>query len=611
MVPWSSVRVRGALWASVGLALALPHVAQAQRRPDRAQRYVSSQAYYHSMRAELAEAKGDVEKMADELQLALVYDADSSYLTLRLARVQLELGRLRKARRHADRAVTLDPNNAEAWRVVAKVAIADGAERRAVRALERAVRRDRQALGAWLDLARVHRAAGRDKRALSVLDRAARQIPQSAAPLAAAAAIHTERGKLRPAIRFLERALAREPRRADLLARLSMLDERRLEPERAVQRWRTFLRRYPTEVDALLHLAQNELIVGNVPAAVRAIERLEAQGPRPDLPRVAGFLFFAEGAYREAIVQLEKAATTLPPEPRVRFALGLARHRLGEDDAALADLERIRTEGTEDLYVRARVHVAEILMSKGRHDRAELSVRGALEKRPDSPVLRALLARVLARRGRVDEALAGLKEGPAHPLVIEREAELLLRYVGADEALARIDEVRETDGVDNRALDFALADVAHAAGRHKRTRKALERLLASDPNDPRALALEAHVLVSRRENLPEAQRLVREALQRDPKAPSALDTYGWVLFQRRRATKALPFLERAHRLAPRDPVIAEHVADVRQALGDTEHARAAYEIAKRGFEALVRARAPSHEADVDRVARKLTLEGRR
>lgn len=576
----------------------------AAARPAPSGRYISAQAYYHAMRAELAAAQGEPEKVSDELSLALVYDAESAYLTRRLARAQLDLGRVAKARRHADRAIMLGRNDPEAWRVSAAVALAEGQEKRAVRELRRAVRVDPSALDAWLDLARVYRAARRDKAALDVLATAAARVPQSAEPLAWAAEIQEANHRLEAARQLYERARRRERRRVDLVERLTAIDQRLLEPERAAERWRAFVREAPDDPRGFLGAARAELILGEDAAATAFLQRAEAamKGDRADT--VVGYLLFEQGRYAGALERLERARAP-GTSPKIDFAVGLARYHVGDDARALADLEQI----SGDLYGEARHRIVQLHMRMGRLDRAELAARAALAQRDEDPEFVALLALVLGRRGHADDALelvqaARLAHPAAFPL-IEREAWLRFRNVSSDDAIAFAEAQAKAPGIDVRRVTFLLAELAAEAGQEATVKRAMRRLLSADDRDVEALVFLANDLASRGEALPEAQRHAKEALAQDPHRALSLDAYGWILFKRKKPERALPFLARAQRLRPRDPRIAEHYGDVLAALEREPEARQMFTRAKAEYAAQVLARIPGRSADVDRVVEKL------
>ena len=80
----------------------------------------------------------------------------------------------------------------------------------------------------------------------------------------------------------------------------------------------------------------------------------------------------------------------------------------------------------------------------------------------------------------------------------------------------------------------------------------------------------------RGENLKEAEKLAKQALQVAPDDPGALDTYGLILYKQERYAEAEEVFIRANKAMPTAEHIA-HFADNALAMGKTEMARAAYQ----------------------------------
>jgi len=80
----------------------------------------------------------------------------------------------------------------------------------------------------------------------------------------------------------------------------------------------------------------------------------------------------------------------------------------------------------------------------------------------------------------------------------------------------------------------------------------------------------------RGENLQEAERLAKQALQVAPDDPGALDTYGLILYRQGRYQEAEDVFVRVNKAMPTAEHIA-HFADNALAMGKTEMARAAYQ----------------------------------
>ncbi|MEL7371263.1 MAG: hypothetical protein AAFN74_20240, partial [Myxococcota bacterium] len=89
------------------------------------QPYVSAQAYFHALRAELALDRSDWDTAHDELQLALVYDPSSVHLHDKLIRLALAQGHLTRARKYARRAGQMASERWEILKLQGIVARAD------------------------------------------------------------------------------------------------------------------------------------------------------------------------------------------------------------------------------------------------------------------------------------------------------------------------------------------------------------------------------------------------------------------------------------------------------------------------------------------------------
>ncbi|MEK7813154.1 MAG: tetratricopeptide repeat protein, partial [Candidatus Desantisbacteria bacterium] len=70
----------------------------------------------------------------------------------------------------------------------------------------------------------------------------------------------------------------------------------------------------------------------------------------------------------------------------------------------------------------------------------------------------------------------------------------------------------------------------------------------------------------------DAVRLIHKALEIEPENGAFLDSLGWAYYRQNNMDDALKNLERAYKLMSNDPVVAEHLADVYQAIGKNDDA---------------------------------------
>jgi Flp pilus assembly protein TadD len=92
-------------------------------------------------------------------------------------------------------------------------------------------------------------------------------------------------------------------------------------------------------------------------------------------------------------------------------------------------------------------------------------------------------------------------------------------------------------------------------------RAALRKALELGPDQPAALNFLGYSMLERRENIPEALRLVAKASAIRPDDVAITDSLGWAYFLSGDYEKAVSTLEMAVDLEPIEPTIGEHLGD--------------------------------------------------
>ncbi len=110
----------------------------------------------------------------------------------------------------------------------------------------------------------------------------------------------------------------------------------------------------------------------------------------------------------------------------------------------------------------------------------------------------------------------------------------------------------------------------------------LRQLLAAEPANPNALNYLGYLLAVRGEQLDEAIRLVRRALDAEPGNGAYLDSLGWAHFRRGDLDEAEKYLEAAAAKLPRNSEIQDHLGDLHARKGRFAEAIAAWTRALNG-----------------------------
>jgi tetratricopeptide (TPR) repeat protein len=211
------------------------------------------------------------------------------------------------------------------------------------------------------------------------------------------------------------------------------------------------------------------------------------------------------------------------------------------------------------------------------------------------------LARACDELGRWPEALRAIdtaihsRPGQGdltQPFLRCRRAQILQHWGRFDDALAECEAVLKLPLKPDQAREarLALAGVYDAMREPAKAEAQLRLVLEADPSDPLANNNLGYHLADLGQNLAEAERLIRKAidLDREERRRTAaaeedtaayLDSLGWVLFRRGRFDEARQWLERAARLpdGEHDPVVWDHLGDAYARLGEPARARTAWE----------------------------------
>ncbi len=119
-----------------------------------------------------------------------------------------------------------------------------------------------------------------------------------------------------------------------------------------------------------------------------------------------------------------------------------------------------------------------------------------------------------------------------------------------------------------------------AADQWPEARAALERAYSLAPDQPLVLNYLGYAQLARRENMLEAERLIREAHARAPDNAAITDSLGWALFLKGDHDEGIALLERAVEGEPADVEINEHLGDAYYTVGRRAEARFAWRAAR-------------------------------
>jgi tetratricopeptide (TPR) repeat protein len=493
---------------------------------------------------------------------------------------------------------------AETYERLGRACLKAGAPGRAVAAFEQAQKKDPARAGRLsLNLSEVYEGQGKLREALERLDDYLRTQPQGTSGYERKVALQRKLGKGNEVVPGLEAASGRDPNNVALKLLLAREYRAARRPREAAAAYEALLRLSvgPDVYRGLFQLYKDEGPAGGEKALVRLDAAVRAGAGEDEKPRDRG-----EAAKARAML------TVLREDPGLmKLVLPAAGARLGKGRLAYA---------TRVLLGALAAHTRQL-------GEAEKLYRSCLDK-PGGPgeaeaeVYIGLL-RVLGYQHKNAEIIAVCKQGLAKAQATNRalfHQRMALAYLmlGKDkEALASADEavriaggaqrlgmralrvqVLSTNGEHAKALaecrellkdypsggDLRDARVAYssallAAGQPEKSEEQLELVIQADPNDATALNNLGYQLADRNKRLPEAEKLIRQALDLDRQQRSGgaslsatpdqdnaayVDSLGWVLFRQGKLDEARRELKRASKMldGEDDPVVWDHLGDV-------------------------------------------------
>lgn len=196
-----------------------------------------------------------------------------------------------------------------------------------------------------------------------------------------------------------------------------------------------------------------------------------------------------------------------------------------------------------------------LLLASGRRDEALALAKGETESQPNDASGWTRLGDLLSQTERPGDAAEAYGKAlalvRADPDSGAREWTILLRQGGA----------------------------LTQAGRWPEGKSALEAAYKLAPDEPVVLNYLGYSQLERRENVAEAERLIREANRLQPDNMAITDSLGWAHFLRGDLPAAIKLLERAAQGQPADASINEHLGDAYYKAGRRFEARYAWQAA--------------------------------
>lgn len=384
-------------------------------------------------------------------------------------------------------------------------------------------------------------------------------------------------------VKRLEGFIAQQPRSPQArLALAELLLQTQAPAERVTEVLRTAVRDEPTEAALRLALVDHYLRLGNSTAAAQAAqEAVAAQPLNPDLLERLARTQLAAGDRAQAAKSYVKLTTLAPA--RAHGWLGQAQLRFMDKDYAGAEREIKRALEAEPGSAVAQRLLLQLALRQGRVDEALAGLRERQKKHPQEAFAYVLEADIELSRQRPDAAIALLRKAVALPEpgdAATRLMAVLLATKKRDEALAFEGQWKAAHPKDT-AFAAAAADLLLTRGDFEGALSRYEALLKAAPD---ALPLINNVAWLRsRTGKPGARELAERGLALKPEYAPLRDTYATVLAGEKNYDRAVSLQRQLIADHPGDPSFKLNLAQLLIQAGDKPAAKVELEsLAKLG-----------------------------
>ncbi|MFH1144483.1 MAG: tetratricopeptide repeat protein [Candidatus Eisenbacteria bacterium] len=364
-------------------------------------------------------------------------------------------------------------------------------------------------------------------------------------------------------------------RRAQLLERLGRLEEA------AGDHWE-ILQDEPSRTASVESLERILTELERGEELIRLYRLLVERFPdRPDYRWSLIQALIRDEEWDEAETELLELRDRDAADPMATLHLGLVAYRKGETQRGLSLFEEawhLAPDTPRILRWRMR-----LLLAEGMLDSALVNAERLLRVQPEDVEAWRVLALGHVERDEFDAALralhawAGVESENADPWLLMASIHRSRRQY--DEGLLAI---REAVAREPRKADVLLeyASFLEEAGSLGEAESVLLPLMQPDSADARALNFVGYMLVDHGLRLPEAESMIRRALEGDPEDPAILDSMGWLWYKKGDMPRAEEWLQKAVDGGGRHPEIFEHLARVQ--IERARH-RAAAETLRKGL----------------------------
>ncbi|MEM6579628.1 MAG: XrtA/PEP-CTERM system TPR-repeat protein PrsT [Pseudomonadota bacterium] len=507
-------------------------------------------------------ALGDSEKSVQYLLKAVELQPENPQLRTRLAVSYLQSGDRERGIGELEGVIEIDPEFTQSELLLILQHLQDEEYEKAMEVAEQLSEKRPASMMALNLVGGTMLLQGEQDSAIEIFEQVLRTQPDNATAANSLAELAIKRGEFDLARDYYQGVLDVSPGALSATMKLAALEDALGNNEKANQLFLRAVEVHPDSASAKLSLARHLLRNGSSRQTIAIIEEIEDTHPNvPILLEVRGEAELAQGDTEKALKTLKRLVKIEPNSAEAHYLLASAYEAVGDYDqfrVSLAD----SLEADESLLV-AQLSMIRLSVTDGDLDAAEQRLSALQERYPGHPDVYNQEGWLALRKNEYERAIeayqTAIQISPRSSSVLML-ADSQTRSGDLQQGISTLEEW-VTQYPQDLVVIATLANIYGSQGEVQKSRDALEKVVALDPNN--ALALNALAWSLKDDNFDSALEYAESAYEIAPGVPQIADTLGVLRLRQNRTSEAIRLFEKALAGLPDNQEIQSHLNQAR------------------------------------------------